>query len=1377
MWWKKILIGFIVLVVILYAAMHAALHFVDLNRFKPRITSAVQDATGRRLTIGGDLEIDFGLLPVLAAEDIALKNASWGSRQEMIHLKRFQVRIALLPLILGRLEIASVTLLGPDLLLERNASGDLNIPVLSSGNGSSDTKMPLIHRIEVENAHLAFIDRQSAAHLELILDHARAELPDADSPLEIDLEGMFNRTPVAVFGTIGRPLPAVLTGQQLPARLTVEIADNRFQISGSVENTDDFSGLDWRITGAGRSLPALAQLAGLEDLPDPGPFQFQGNVSGSPKQLALSNLNLHLGDRGLAKVFLRGHIKNLLQLQNVDLQVITEGDDLKNLEKLFGLIIPWQGNFRATARLVRSADDGIRLEIGEMEVGDNDVAATAALRLQRQKPHLTATIRSSRFDLRPLFAADAFKRADAGKKNATDPTTDETKSNQLPRKSLLERIDADLHLDTGTILLPQMVIHELKTQARLDNGRIRVQAEGSRPPDLEELAGISRLPDLGPIRLACDLIPTNGGLALRNVDLEAGSLQQARVMVSGSIDELLTPRGFNLDVRIEGDDATALGKYLLQPWPLRGKYAVATRMVDPGNNVFAFGPITGNLEDIDFIGSVKVAPYGKAVQVSIAVDAPRFNLRPFVWPGLEVPKSMKQQENLGPLDVTLGLLVQTGKLGIAELHLEVGSADLLAVSLRGDVADLKSLTGIRLDLEVSGREVAELSRMIGKPIPLQGAISLRTTIHDPESGAFRFDPLIASLADNRAIGAVELDRSVEPMRVAADLSASEIDLTALIPVPESKVKMESGMLEQAMDQQRVLPEWPIPPRYIQQLDADLRIQVDRVKLAGIDISGLSIKGKSQKDTLILNAEARTVLYRSGSEEPFDSFQMGGVVLTADGRAVGDRMTIESFRLLGGGPETIFVLLQGSVADTVRQTDIELTFDIHGQEAGYLWQLLDADYRATGPFSLSGSLTDPRPKQYRFKALKAAVGDSRVDGQLSIDYTGQRPRFTARISSPYLDLRPYFPELTEVAETKPTRESGNARSRKLFSDKPWPLEMLKKVDVAVSLDAAQVFSPRAAVKDLRFDLAVDDGNLVLKPLYFTRGGGTVTGEVSLRTSGAVPTLMAMVKVSGYDVGRELKELDRPKNVQGLLSGQIELIGPADSTAAFTGELKGQAVFTVTEGKINNRIIGTVYGDIGDTLLGIITPSRRRNSFTDLNCLVHSYDIHNGQAQHIGLLDTTQTTLVTTGTIDLPSESLDITLRSAAKSGVRVRGVGRIGFSLSRLTRPFKLSGTLTRPTMAVDSSQTALTIGKVLGGFALGPAGIAALLTDVSRGEKNSCLVAMGALEEGKEDLAPDELLESGDLLDQTADSLIKGGQKVIEKGEKAIQPNSGSNQP
>jgi hypothetical protein len=61
----------------------------------------------------------------------------------------------------------------------------------------------------------------------------------------------------------------------------------------------------------------------------------------------------------------------------------------------------------------------------------------------------------------------------------------------------------------------------------------------------------------------------------------------------------------------------------------------------------------------------------------------------------------------------------------------------------------------------------------------------------------------------------------------------------------------------------------------------------------------------------------------------------------------------------------------------------------------------------------------------------------------------------------------------------------------------------------------------------------------------------------------------------------------------------------------------------------------------------------------------------------------------------------------------------------------LSGTLAKPTIALDPTQTALAIGKTVGGAALfGPAAIAAFLASAGPTEGNTCLAAADAAKKG-----------------------------------------------
>ena len=113
---------------------------------RDRITQAVRRATGRELTIAGPLRIGWGWSPVLDAEDVSLANAQGGSRPQMVVVARVEARVKLLPLLSGKLEIASVTLVRPDIVLETDANGrgnwQFDRPAVAPGPANTSSPGP-----------------------------------------------------------------------------------------------------------------------------------------------------------------------------------------------------------------------------------------------------------------------------------------------------------------------------------------------------------------------------------------------------------------------------------------------------------------------------------------------------------------------------------------------------------------------------------------------------------------------------------------------------------------------------------------------------------------------------------------------------------------------------------------------------------------------------------------------------------------------------------------------------------------------------------------------------------------------------------------------------------------------------------------------------------------------------------------------------------------------------------------------------------------------------------------------------------------------------------------------------------------------------------
>ena len=114
--WKKILIVTAAVVMVLVVAVYVFLSFFDFNKLKPVISRAVKDATGRTLTIAGDINVRFGFISTLIAEDISFQNAPWGSRPQLGTLKHLEVKVKLLPLILGKFKFTHLVITKPDII-------------------------------------------------------------------------------------------------------------------------------------------------------------------------------------------------------------------------------------------------------------------------------------------------------------------------------------------------------------------------------------------------------------------------------------------------------------------------------------------------------------------------------------------------------------------------------------------------------------------------------------------------------------------------------------------------------------------------------------------------------------------------------------------------------------------------------------------------------------------------------------------------------------------------------------------------------------------------------------------------------------------------------------------------------------------------------------------------------------------------------------------------------------------------------------------------------------------------------------------------------------------------------------------------------------
>src|SRR5262245_57208080 len=152
----------------------------DPNDYKADITAAVQNATGRQLTLDGDLELAVFPTIRIAVGAASLSNAPGFGDEPMARIGSAELSLALLPLLSRNVEISQARLEGLELNLARNGAGannwqDLggngtapagNAPAADAGGVPAGLDLG-VGAIEIADAHIVWNDASTGSRWEL----------------------------------------------------------------------------------------------------------------------------------------------------------------------------------------------------------------------------------------------------------------------------------------------------------------------------------------------------------------------------------------------------------------------------------------------------------------------------------------------------------------------------------------------------------------------------------------------------------------------------------------------------------------------------------------------------------------------------------------------------------------------------------------------------------------------------------------------------------------------------------------------------------------------------------------------------------------------------------------------------------------------------------------------------------------------------------------------------------------------------------------------------------------------------------------------------------------------------------------------------------
>ncbi|MBL1320365.1 MAG: AsmA family protein [Methylophaga sp.] len=239
----KIIIFLIILVV---AGLIALPFFFDPNDYKEEISDTIEKATGRTLTLNGDIELS--VFPWIAIElgPLSLSNAKGFKAEQFVKVENTEVRIKLMPLLKKQLVMDTVVLDGLTLNLEKNKAGKTNWDDLAGEDkaseekpSDSDSNKPALSSINIDgikltNANIIWTDASTSQQYKINNFNLTTGALTPGKPSAVDMD--FDLTSIN---------PQVKAHISLDSEVMLDLAKQLYTLTG----------LNFTINAEGETLP------------------------------------------------------------------------------------------------------------------------------------------------------------------------------------------------------------------------------------------------------------------------------------------------------------------------------------------------------------------------------------------------------------------------------------------------------------------------------------------------------------------------------------------------------------------------------------------------------------------------------------------------------------------------------------------------------------------------------------------------------------------------------------------------------------------------------------------------------------------------------------------------------------------------------------------------------------------------------------------------------------------------------------------------------------------------------------------------------------------------------------------------------------------
>jgi uncharacterized protein involved in outer membrane biogenesis len=380
--------------------------------------------------------------------------------------------------------------------------------------------------------------------------------------------------------------------------------------------------------------------------------------------------------------------------------------------------------------------------------------------------------------------------------------------------------------------------------------------------------------------------------------------------------------------------------------------------------------------------------------------------------------------------------------------------------------------------------------------------------------------------------------------------------------------------------------------------------------------------------------------------------------------------------------------------------MDATFEAAGRSLRDITRMTGFAMPESDTFSLAGKLAR-RHERTTFTDLRARIGASDAGGTFMLATENGVRRVDADLHSSLLRLQDFGAHGAEASANVTTKK------KLLFSDTPIPLGIVKNRVGKLNLRADRLAAGPLNISRFVAGATIHDGELEIPSVEWQLDDARFSGTMNVDTTGKTPATHIELSIAGLQASHLSRKNWKPAPFDGRLHARLRLDGEGDSLRQFASTVDGTVAAVLPRGTMRSSLAELT----GVNLRGIGLALTNNSSETGVRCAVASFEGTDGvfKAQQL-LIDTDAVLIEGGGTVDLRSESLDLTFRGALKQ-----------IRLGRARSPLHVRGALRSPSFSLEKGRLlAQTGGAALLGVALTPMAAVLALVDPGLAHDANC---------------------------------------------------------